>query len=79
MIRMLICISCGFAMLFFNSVALAQTDGNPQLKIPPIPLAPIEKSPSKLSAPLTRLFESYAVGGLTSNARATACGRPGPS
>lgn len=61
MIKTLLTISYGCALILLTSLKInAQVEGNPRLNALPVPQDPMNKSSSKLSEPLTKLYESYA-------------------
>jgi hypothetical protein len=74
MIKTLLTISYGCALILLTSFQInAQVEGNPRLNALPVPQGPMNKSSSKLSEPLTKLYESYAP---ASSLRADAKSKP---
>lgn len=74
MIKTLLTISFGCALILLTSLKInAQVEGNPRLNALPVPQDPMNKSSSKLSEPLTKLYESYAP---ASSLRADAKSKP---
>ncbi len=71
MIKTLLSISYGCILILFSSLKTsAQVEGNPQLNVLPVPNQIVQKSSSKLSASLTKLYESNAtVSGLKADAK----------
>ncbi|MEO5995168.1 MAG: T9SS type A sorting domain-containing protein [Chitinophagaceae bacterium] len=71
MIKNLLGFIGGSLLLLPFMQAHSQVKGDPQLNTSPVPQTSMERSSSKLSAPLTQLYERYtAPSGLNPNARA---------
>ena len=72
MIKMLLNISCGFALILLTFCqTIAQMEGNPRLNVQPTLPSTMKKPSSKISEPLSKLYESYAPSSLSAGTKPT--------